>query len=511
MKKTLLFNLTLGILLCGVFSSCEKAETNNSYSEEINNPAEQFAVILSKAVSSNQNLRAFLKEEALSQFDKDYDIFYPWTKDKVVSEGKSFREILKEYDVDNQLNEIEQQLPLLNILVPDWEWLDAFSVKTWDLNDEDIIVSFPSDNNEHPIVYQGELIGSLENGLFPTFPTLIIKDNERMTPIYTKAGEIEYDFSEDIYRPEPQTKINTRPSPVTSYIYPSTTPGSNYVTKTSFQATCPEAVAGWEEYGDDPYGAQRNYIYFSIPKGDTTGLAQNPKIRESIIAVRLNDTNCLESDSSDPVLHSVTYTDNDCTSETVLLNDLWSDGQLEIQIIATAYQNGAPKEIANNTILATGQEAFDIKLIKKEFYHKTALHLHREYVYTATKNNLVPKWIYLQSPFKFTQWHPDESSIISIHAYEKDSNTTIEVTQTIKEQNAISLTSKIGDKINFSFNYNGNTTETTVKQTTYKSSDYLGSSEITYNDYIIKSEKDGQYELNYYSTQNLDFIVVPMK
>lgn len=35
----------------------------------------EFANVLSTAVYSNQDLRAFLKEEALIQFDKNYDIF----------------------------------------------------------------------------------------------------------------------------------------------------------------------------------------------------------------------------------------------------------------------------------------------------------------------------------------------------------------------------------------------------------------------------------------------------
>lgn len=44
----------------------------------------KFARILSKAVSGSVEVRRFLKDEALKQFDNDYDVFYPYVKNKVV-------------------------------------------------------------------------------------------------------------------------------------------------------------------------------------------------------------------------------------------------------------------------------------------------------------------------------------------------------------------------------------------------------------------------------------------
>lgn len=65
--------------------SCQEKETiivsDDDYVELDSESAKQeFAVILSKAVYENEALREFLKSEALTQFDKDYDVFYPWTK-----------------------------------------------------------------------------------------------------------------------------------------------------------------------------------------------------------------------------------------------------------------------------------------------------------------------------------------------------------------------------------------------------------------------------------------------
>jgi len=54
---------------------------------------ERFAAILSKAVHDREDVRAFLKKEALVQFDKNYDIFYPMVRNKKIGE-ETFREIL---------------------------------------------------------------------------------------------------------------------------------------------------------------------------------------------------------------------------------------------------------------------------------------------------------------------------------------------------------------------------------------------------------------------------------
>lgn len=56
-----------------------------------------FAKLLSKAVYNNIDIRRFLKDEAIRQFDRDYDVFYPLVKNKIVSNDKTFREILLSY------------------------------------------------------------------------------------------------------------------------------------------------------------------------------------------------------------------------------------------------------------------------------------------------------------------------------------------------------------------------------------------------------------------------------
>ena len=103
-----------------------------------------FAVILSKAINQEPELREFIRNEALKQFDKDHDVFYPFVKDAMVAGDKTFRDILADYDYENKLSSIELELPLLDILVPDWSWIasECFSVNNWDTNEDLVSVTY---------------------------------------------------------------------------------------------------------------------------------------------------------------------------------------------------------------------------------------------------------------------------------------------------------------------------------------------------------------------------------
>ena len=119
MKTT--FKLICFALVAMGIMGCAKSELNELKSSETTTmyaESAKRAKILSKAVSNEPSLRSFIKAEALKQFDKDYDVFYPFVKDQVIDGQLTFREILVGYDEDGMLTSIEKSLPLLNILVP---------------------------------------------------------------------------------------------------------------------------------------------------------------------------------------------------------------------------------------------------------------------------------------------------------------------------------------------------------------------------------------------------------
>ena len=511
MLKLLAMKHKLLLLILGIAAvSCqEKISVNATLESEENKTAQvQFVEVLSKAVYENSELREFLKDEASVKFDKDYDVFYPFAKDKEVVDGITFRDYLLKYTSESTLAEIENELPLLNILVPDWEWLGAFSIKSWNTDDDDVLVAYDNPEETHPVYLNGEKIGELLQGEYPEAPTLIVKNNERMKLVepVTRVESCSYDFADDAYRP-----VDTRVEAVVSYIYPTITPGSNYVDANIIKKDFPDAVAGWEEYGTQTNTSQRNYTYFKIAKGETSGILDD-KIRESVVAIRLNNITCMEQKAKDPYIDDDTKKDTDYGSVDEILDAIWRDGQLEILLYATTLKDDGTVHVLNeNAIPVNAQDLFDISYIRKEFYHKTWLS-RRKFVYLVDTDNLLPKWYSLTTPLAFSTWKPyEESTVLNIHAYEVDGETEMDVTDNIKYQDGLDASIKYEEIVDFKYYYNLESLEREIKYKIKEGSDDLGSIEVEFDDYIIRSEDNGEYELEYYTTGDLDFILIPQK
>ena len=124
MKKILIAVLSAGVLAASCTKEAPEVLPEVSDSSDETEYLSDFAVILSRAVVEEPALRDFIKGEALSEFDNDYDVFYAWTKDKEVSGGKTFGEIVSQYDYEGRLPEILAAVPTLTVLVPDWSWIN---------------------------------------------------------------------------------------------------------------------------------------------------------------------------------------------------------------------------------------------------------------------------------------------------------------------------------------------------------------------------------------------------
>ena len=146
-----------------------------------------FAKILSIAVAKNEALRTFLKSEAEKQYDKDYDVFYPFVKDKTVTDGKTLRDILVSYSSENEIATIEKNLPLLTVMIPDLASFGAFSINKWDTSDEQVAVTYAKDNDNSVFYAEGDSLLSLPKGDLPNFPFMVVKSNERMKVVGKEA------------------------------------------------------------------------------------------------------------------------------------------------------------------------------------------------------------------------------------------------------------------------------------------------------------------------------------
>jgi hypothetical protein len=106
---------------------------------------------LAQAVDENADLRTFLKTKAYEKFDNDTEILYQIVKNEVIN-GISFRDILLKYiDSETTLKRIDNELPLLTILVPD---LPDFNIDTWNELEQVpmIAVKIDKKNEQVPLI-----------------------------------------------------------------------------------------------------------------------------------------------------------------------------------------------------------------------------------------------------------------------------------------------------------------------------------------------------------------------
>ena len=148
MNKQFLYLATM-ICIIGLSTvSCKKESAINIQEacvENEFNAHKEFSIILSKALSENPELRIFLKQEALEQFDRDYDVLYLRSKNDLVDGKNTFAEVLSKYDDNGYLDRIEEDMPKLNILIPDWSWAEGFSINNWDTTNNDVSVGYVID------------------------------------------------------------------------------------------------------------------------------------------------------------------------------------------------------------------------------------------------------------------------------------------------------------------------------------------------------------------------------
>lgn len=523
MKKLILFGAACAVLF-SVFS-CTKATmqddssscgSSNLFKTDFD-AMETFGIALTKALEENQDLRAFIKAEALSQFDKDYDVFYPLVKNKEVITGKTFRDILLDFISENELSEIEFKLPLLNMLVPDLTWCSGFSAKTWDISDSVIALAIVKEDRNISLYAEGKYLADLEANEIPGFPVIVLKNNERLvvTSAATKGGDFTYDFVDPVFNGTiPDTKGVT---PVDSYIDLPVEEQSDYVPASMLDS---RVIQAYNLFKGHDEGAQRDYVYYGMSPLNNTSGELNTHIRENLLRFKIRPSESL-FELEDPSYSAPITVKKAPLSNEEIIAKAWTDGEFELyfNFYKGNKEDGYSHEI--KVFSVKPEELFDFSKVKLTYKHPTWFS-HSVYTYTFDADDLVEKWYYIPDNVSLTLWNINrQSTEIKIIVSEKDSGNTYyyDTNSKFTYTNNFGIQGELGGTLlkivkltlGISFSSESSSTrEESLKIESTLNSDDFGSAILRYMDPIICNETSEGYELFDLSTGTVTFTILPV-
>lgn len=531
------------VLLLGFLAvSCTKedlvAPSDNSSQLSENEGLKDFAVILSRAVKNEPQLRDFLKEEALLEFDNDYDVFYPWTKGKEVINDKTFGDIIEEYDYEGKLQNILKAVPKTTILIPDWSWVDenCFSVHTWDTSSDEVVVGFDEPGDVHHLYYDGELALEIPAGQFAGFPVLIVKSNERMNvSMDTKSGEIDFTFVDSAFDGTMncvQTKKfmegdlwnseNTYSDPCES--------GDNYISTEELRSLSPETIDAYEEFGTGwNGGVQRDFIYYGMSKDNVDNGLLNVFERDLLYRFSLSPTgiwNASDDSDDDPLKNLETYR-SDRPDFDEVIRRMWANGNFDIKI--EFFQDLNEEGASRIGTISLSIEPRDIMYIEKCHYTlKWGLFIKTVSTYSLSTDDIKSKWYYPGDKggaltVMNTTWNLAKASDnIWVKISEIDDTKTYSqsVTQSFKHSASVQGDASYGDSKKIGLGVSGsygyeNTTSKTFNVTCTEGSDDLGTCFIEYVDGIVTDDgyysgKGNGYQLKRLGNAYCSFSFIPI-
>lgn len=390
----------------------------------VENGQEFFARILSKAVANSKELRGFIKNEAIKKFDMDYDLLYHKTRNKEVIDGLTFRDIILANIITEeekaQFLQIENNLPLLTIYIPNLLNITGFSADSWDISNEQIAVAYELDKNTN--VYEnGEIVGFIEKGMIPDFPILYIKENTKLSvnnKIETRSNE--FHFSYNFIKPEYDgtNKIQTRKSngPVEvdlsefkSYIEDGL--DKKYIDDAVINAFNENIKASKNQKAQN--FTQRDYIYYGITADKNEGI-YNEDIMETILRFKVSpkafvkisdDIKSNNLDNGDPFLQEVKKYKGSDYSYNEIVQRIWGGGVFDFNFTFFIpekvldkdgnLKERASQEATRKSILVQPSELFAIKRYNRNKRDKKAFKS-RRFIYKVTNplEDLEALWYY---------------------------------------------------------------------------------------------------------------------
>lgn len=522
MKKILIAVLSAGVLVVSCTKEAPEVLPEVSNSSDETEYLSDFAVILSRAVVEEPALRDFIKGEALSEFDNDYDVFYAWTKDKKVSGGKTFGEIISQYDYEGKLPEILAAVPTLTVLVPDWSWIDenCFSVKEWDTTIDQVGVSYRT-AGDRPVYSGGELVTTLESDAFPEYPVLIVKSNERMkmTRAATRGSDAEFAFVDEAFDGLVQTKGHGIVHEKYEFYQPV---ADNKIPLSELKGRLKTA---YSEHLKNGQMSMRDHVYYGMTATKDEGYVDNDYM-ETIRCIKLtsghvdgiyddqdnigkNDFRLIEDlwtqQNHYPINGSWLPVDDS------LLDLTWGEGNLDIRI-----RVDIGPESYLYTVNVPFNEAFAVRAVRQD-REENWLGATMWRNYHTTEEDLEPKWIYFENPVNMFTWDLTKyPTAYYVEIYEFDDSATInksfEHTNTYATNFKYSTSAESKDILKVGYEWGGTMTEEKKEAITVsyeEENDILGSFWVHYETPFIKGVESDKADMRVYTTVSVDVMIMP--
>lgn len=548
-----------------MLSSCSKMSESYIYESEIipiwneQDAIRDFSIALSKVVSSNERVRSIIKEDALLQFDNDYDVYWENIKNKSIDNDTTISNLIQTALGEQvSISEIESIIPTLTIYVTDVRWLDpqGFSAENWNVSDRRVAVTFLTQYNTCDYLYaNGSCVGKIDPYTIPGGPVLIVKKNERVRAISeTKANTNgqSYEFIANAFNPnymDAKTKGSYRHTgPYSSSWIAGQTPGDNSVLMSSamLNEINPDIITAFNYFNGSQNAVHNDYIYYGMTPENPEGLLRNDvRTRLARFKIYPSAFNAVVDEVGKDRNYSGNFWETDDNgngysaepSRPTIYSKLWSDGNLEIQIkVFSSSSSGTNISLEEDTYNVPLQDLFTVKnqSIKKEQWGTTLTKWYITWRYTISsrdENTLVEKWYYPEHSIDFPTWDLVNNSAYTVMFIENDTSTTITKTTNITTKRANSYTLS-GDETNglgvklknlidlsktikFGLGWTTSNEETrseSIAVSYTEEDEVLRKCTVSYRDnYIASRVSDDEYRLNIYDGGQFAFNLLPYR
>ena len=554
MKKRSIFWVCISTMLTLASCSSEELSVNDKKSQlnsitsideyDKSQLMNQFGQALSKVVFENKEVREFLKNEAVSQFDKNYDILWVKVCNEQIG-NKSLRNLLVDKTSETLMDQVEKEIPQLNVLFPKIAMLGVEPEK-YDTEDNELPVIVPNDSC-NLMYFDGECADTIQFGDVPDFNVLVINENSRVivnNDTKTKGVSKSYSFIDPAFDGS-NTNIKTKVI--------SDNRGEKFYVNIPHNLVGSKAIEAYSLFNnldrnsDNSIYLQRDYLYYGLTPSQQTGVLRtgvkdyitfieiNPKAYFNIADQNPGSYKIGENISSDilygdPIIRnlnnntgtsSISRKKKDYTQQEII-NELWTKGSynIKVEIITSTSNRSMVKYIP-----VRPDEIWDFHIIR-DYRHATFFKHHSRYTYTIDPDLFTAKRYILDNPIPLGNWDLSKESLYKYILFSEE-DLGMEISDERSYEMTFAESFKFTDNLKIGLGLdtikadnttgietsNSNTRKETIKITRKynQSSDDLGSAEIYFYDPLIFSDltpcrrwseplSTRNYDVPYYNT-----------